>query len=627
MNLEKKINLIIGATVSAVLFLGFWIIISIESKNIERRVKDDTNAVTNIVRENTERILGDQNIAKYGLQELINGMAKSTPEMTSIPNLARIDIFDINRKLIATTESKDIPEDVVENIQKVLDKRQTVYEQKELDDYYKLRLYSPIFDAEANMVAVAGVEVITSSKKEQNTSMVKRQLLELISPAVQRNISPIVLSIESSPGNIQKIVDDSVKFSFVQDFVVFDKELNVLAGSKKSTTKLNYNNDGHAQDRRDIILGLKSEATYENTYEDRVPVVVRLLPIKIRNTEGMEVAGIIEGHIKKSAFVDDVHALEIRARVMVAVLIVVLVIILAYVLRQEVVAPLKRYSKAAKKVAEGDLTQKVEVLSGSGEVGQFGAIFNSMVNNLREVDHLKSNFISVAAHQMRTPLSSVKWAIKALVNKDFGPLNDTQLELLNNGYSATEKMVNIVNDLLSASMIEDRRFEYILEKNNILTEVNTVLQDLRPIAESRDVELIFVNHIGEIPLFVFDKEKIFIVLQNILDNAIKYSRKGGKVTLEFSSTGDSIEIKVTDTGVGIPEDQKGQLFSKFFRAKNVVLLETEGSGLGLFIVKSIIEHHGGTITIRSEEDKGTTVVVTIPLTTTEALENEYEKAQ
>lgn len=627
MSLEKKINLIIGATVSTVLFLGFWIIISIESKNIERRVKDDTNAVTNIARENTERILENQNNAKHGLQELINGMAKSTPEMTSIPNLARIDVFDINRKLIVTTESKDIPEDVIENIQKVLDKRQTVYEQKELDDYYKLRLYSPIFDAEANMVAVAGVEVITSSKKEQNTSMVKRQLLELISPAVQRNISPIVLSIESSPSNIQKIVDDSIKFSFVQDFVVFDRELNVLGSSKKGSIKLDYNNDGHAQDRKDLVLGVKSEVAYDYTYEDMVPVAVRLLPVTIRNTEGTQVVGIIEGHVKKSAFVDDIHALETRSRIMVLVLISVLVVILAYVLRREVVNPLKRYSEAARKVAEGDLTQNVKVLSEGDEVGQFGAIFNSMVNNLREVDHLKSNFISVAAHQMRTPLSSIKWAIKVLVNKDFGPVNDTQLGLLNNGYSATEKMINIVNDLLNASMIEDRRLDYVLEKNDFLKEANIVLENLRPIAESHGVELLFVNHIGEIAPFIFDKEKISLVLKNILDNAIKYSRKGGKVTLELSFVGDFIEIKVTDTGVGVPEDQKEQLFSKFFRAKNVVLLETEGSGLGLFISKNIIEHHNGTIMVKSEEDKGTTVTITLPLVTDETLENEHEKAE
>ncbi|OHA83131.1 MAG: hypothetical protein A2937_01030 [Candidatus Yonathbacteria bacterium RIFCSPLOWO2_01_FULL_47_33b] len=252
----------------------------------------------------------------------------------------------------------------------------------------------------------------------------------------------------------------------------------------------------------------------------------------------------------------------------------------------------------------------------TGEMHGFIKVIRDVTRE-KMISKSKSEFISIAAHQLRTPLSAVKWAMKLVIDGDMGPLNPEQLQFLMRGYETNQKMISLVNDLLNVARIEDGRFGYAFKEANMMEVVNMIINSSKLASRERDVDVELRNSAGDLKPFVFDAEKMSLAVQNLLDNALKYTNPGGKVVLDISVEGDYLKMKVSDNGVGVPKNQLTRLFSKFFRAENVIHLQTSGSGLGLFIVKNIITRHGGDITVESEEGKGTTFTFVIP--TKEAL--------
>jgi signal transduction histidine kinase len=236
-----------------------------------------------------------------------------------------------------------------------------------------------------------------------------------------------------------------------------------------------------------------------------------------------------------------------------------------------------------------------------------------MVANLRELDQLKSDFVSVAAHQLRTPLSGLNWVLKLFMDGDLGPMTEYQKKMLERGLEANQKMIQLVNDLLNVSRIENGKFGYKFEKNDFALLVKTLASNIDLAAKEHNIEVRTEHHGDPLPDFVFDTEKLLMALQNIADNSVKYTLPGGHVTIATEKAGDYAEIKISDTGVGIPKAETPKLFSKFFRASNVIHLQTDGSGLGLFIAKNIITRHGGQVWVESEEGKGTTITVVVPM--------------
>ena len=230
----------------------------------------------------------------------------------------------------------------------------------------------------------------------------------------------------------------------------------------------------------------------------------------------------------------------------------------------------------------------------------------------KAIDKIKSEFISIAAHQLRTPLSAIKWIIKMILDGDMGELNSKQWRWLNKGYLSNERIIRLVNELLDVSHIEEGRFGFNFEKSNF--------QEVLAVSVSNIDSLIAKNHQNlaikvspKLPKISLDKEKIIMVMQNLLSNAVKYTPEHGKIQVVVSFDKQNLYVKVKDQGVGIPQEEQSKLFSKFFRATNAIRLETEGTGLGLFIVKNIIEKHNGKISMKSKEGSGTEVDFFIPI--------------
>jgi len=236
------------------------------------------------------------------------------------------------------------------------------------------------------------------------------------------------------------------------------------------------------------------------------------------------------------------------------------------------------------------------------------------VNLTREkaIDKMKSEFISIAAHQLRTPLSAIKWVIKMILDGDAGKLSIEQQELLNKGYLSNERVIRLVNDLLNVSRIEEGKFGFNFETADFKEVLNTAISNIDTLATKNHQELI-IKIPPKLPKIFLDKERIIMVIQNLLSNAIKYTPEYGKIQVVIEVDKQYLHVKIKDQGVGVPAEDKPKLFSKFFRAANVVKLETEGSGLGLFMVKNIIEKHKGQVSLKSEEGKGTEVDFTLPI--------------
>ncbi|HLD20446.1 MAG TPA: ATP-binding protein [Patescibacteria group bacterium] len=235
------------------------------------------------------------------------------------------------------------------------------------------------------------------------------------------------------------------------------------------------------------------------------------------------------------------------------------------------------------------------------------------VTKEKMVDQMKSEFVSVASHQLRTPLAAIKWSLQMLKNGDLGKMTNEQLEFITKCFDSNERMIKLVNDLLNVSRIEEGLFQYTFETTDAKNFIQLLLNENAIMAQQKNIILEQYNDIPQNTLIKIDADKLRMAIQNILDNAYKYTPAGGRVIVKTNITPDALEVKLSDTGVGIPDANKDKIFSKFFRASNVVKMQTEGSGLGLFIVKSIVERHHGAINFYSEEGHGTTFTITIPL--------------
>ena len=236
------------------------------------------------------------------------------------------------------------------------------------------------------------------------------------------------------------------------------------------------------------------------------------------------------------------------------------------------------------------------------------------VEKLTKLQSVRADIVSISAHQIRTSLSAIKWIIKMFIDGDLGKLTAEQENLMKRAYEDNDRAIGVVSELLLANKAED-----VVEKPYNFTEVNLIelidssIFDFSGEALAHKIEIIFLKPELQLPNVKSDKEKLRIVLQNLLENAIKYSNQYGKVFIALREKSGFIEVSVKDMGIGISEEGQKKVFEKFYRDTTAQKKEAVGSGIGLFTTKKIVEDHGGKIWFESAEGEGTTFFFTIPI--------------
>lgn len=234
------------------------------------------------------------------------------------------------------------------------------------------------------------------------------------------------------------------------------------------------------------------------------------------------------------------------------------------------------------------------------------------ISHEKEVDKAKSEFVSLASHQLRTPLTAISWYTEMILKGDVGKIDPKQKKYLDEIYKGNKRMIGLVNTLLNVSRIELGTFAILPQKIKIQGVLQEMVREIKHLATDKKIKLV-ENYEKNLPEIIIDPKLIQIISENLLSNAVKYTPHGGQVSLMVMKKGPSLLISVKDTGYGIPKKQQSQVFKKLFRADNIRTKDTEGTGLGLYIVKAIIVELNGKIWFDSVENEGSTFFVEIPL--------------
>ncbi len=228
----------------------------------------------------------------------------------------------------------------------------------------------------------------------------------------------------------------------------------------------------------------------------------------------------------------------------------------------------------------------------------------------KEIDKAKSEFVYLASHQLRTPLSTISWYLELLLSRDAGPVTKDQQSYLEEAYNSTRHMVELVNEILDVSRLDLGTMVTKIEPVDLSKTLTEAIEEVKPFLQKKEIHL--QTDANNLPPCNTDQKKIRIIFQNLVTNAVKYTPEKGSITITVKKEADLLKISVADTGYGIPKKDQSKVFSKLFRADNIKEREPSGTGLGLYTVKSVVGQLGGSITFTSEENKGTTFFITLP---------------
>ena len=281
-----------------------------------------------------------------------------------------------------------------------------------------------------------------------------------------------------------------------------------------------------------------------------------------------------------------------------------------------VVRPLKRIDHALRARAAGkDPVELPTFRAAPKEIRDLARGFREFAERVEEsrakdaeISRVKSDFISTAAHQLRTPLTGIRWALEALEKE---PLTESQQLLVKNAVDKSHDLVAVVGTLLDISSIESGKYKYEFTLNDLNAVVGEVVADFTPLANESGVS--FTAEYASLPAVRMDRERMKWVLNNLIENAIRYTPKGGSVHVATTSVAGRAIVLVRDTGIGIKEEDRNNIFERFYRAGNAIAKENKGNGLGLYIARTIVNDHGGELSFSANlEGPGTTFTLALP---------------
>lgn len=241
------------------------------------------------------------------------------------------------------------------------------------------------------------------------------------------------------------------------------------------------------------------------------------------------------------------------------------------------------------------------------------AISSIQKAKLYEGDQMKTEFVSIASHELLTPVSAIEGYLSMILDENIGKIDDQARGYLEKVYSSAKRLSNLIKDLLSASRIEADRMKFEPQSLDMDRMVTEAIDQLKFVAQGKKIELIYKAPTSSLPTIWADPDRVTQILMNLIGNAIKYTMDGSVTVAIKQPAKDRLDIEIQDTGIGMTKKEQAHLFEKFYRVDSPETTGIIGTGLGLYITKSIIEKMGGTISIKSAKGEGTTFTFTLPL--------------
>lgn len=252
-------------------------------------------------------------------------------------------------------------------------------------------------------------------------------------------------------------------------------------------------------------------------------------------------------------------------------------------------------------------------LAATGLLGLLSLIIASLVAKaVIRLDALKTSFVSLASHQLRTPLTAINWYAEALLSKSKGPLNRVQEEYAAALHAGGQRMSSLIGDLLQASSLDLGTYTSTMVEVDAAATLRTVMQDVQQLIAKKGIAL-NTNIEPQLPTFTADRQFLTAIFQNLISNSVKYTPPGGTITVDVQRQRQFLLIHIGDTGIGIPKAQQEQIFTKLFRADNAKQLDSDGTGLGLYIAKAVVSRMKGEMWFSSVENRGTDFYIKLPV--------------
>lgn len=240
------------------------------------------------------------------------------------------------------------------------------------------------------------------------------------------------------------------------------------------------------------------------------------------------------------------------------------------------------------------------------------ALITRSFERLAEANRMKSEFINIISHQLRSPLTNLKWTIDFLMSGRLGKIEKKQIEYFKILKENSDRMANLVSDLLTVSRLETATLLFKKQEISLEALVKKIIKKMKPFIQASNVQVFFDSE-PNLPKILADPYQISQTIENLLDNAIRYSKGLGRIEIKTKKKNKNLYFEIKDNGCGIPREDQKYIFQKFFRSKNVFNHQTQGTGLGLYIAKAIIERAAGRMGFNSEENKGSTFWFTLPI--------------
>ncbi|MBP3656374.1 MAG: HAMP domain-containing protein [Clostridia bacterium] len=285
------------------------------------------------------------------------------------------------------------------------------------------------------------------------------------------------------------------------------------------------------------------------------------------------------------------------------------VLALASLISRIITRPVAELSAGIERMSKGDYRHRVHV-PGKGEMAQLAGAFNQMSEQVGNLEEARNQFVSNASHELKTPLATIKILVESMMYED-GMDPELRREFLGDINKEIDRLSSVVGDLLTLVHIDSHKLKLRRERMIFADTVRETAARLTPLAKKRGQEIAVT--IGDECEMFADPGKLAQVCYNIIENAIKYTPDGGRITVRLRRTGRDAVLEIADTGVGIPEEDLPHVFDRFYRVDKARSRDTGGTGLGLSIVQQIIRLHAGSVTVQSERGKGTTFIVQLPV--------------